>query len=225
MDSKKLVDELRKKYDAPNNKKLSEMLGVSYALINKWHSEPKELTVKQVANLLDKSKEQAKWEAHQFSIRPIVEYYPIEAHESLHGASFELFNSEYSGNKRQEGIKSYLKESCGVYIFYDSRGEALYVGKAKEQNLWDEMKSAFNRDRQTQKIRTVNHPVTGTGFKPAYESPRKIELLHMQLADLATYFSAYEVDIDMINNVEALLVRVYANGLLNARMEKFAEHV
>lgn len=110
-------------------------------------------------------------------------------------------------------------------MFYDSRGEALYVGKAKEQNLWDEMKSAFNRDRQTQKIRAVNHPYTGTGFKPAYESPRKIELFHMQLADLATYFSAYEVDNDMINNIEALLVRTFANGLLNARMEKFSEHV
>jgi len=35
------------------------------------------------------------------------------------------------------------------------------------------------------------------------------------------YFSAYDVALDMINNIEALLVRVYANGLLNARMEKF----
>lgn len=97
----------------------------------------------------------------------------------------------------------------------------MYVGKAKEQNLWDEMKSAFNRDRQTQKIRVVSHPYTGTGFRPAYEAPRKIEWHHMQLADLAMYFSAYEVDGGMINNVEALLVRAFANGLLNARVETF----
>lgn len=88
MNSKDLVDELRKRYEEPNNKTLSETLGVSYTLINKWHSDPRELTVKQIVNLLEKTKEQAKWEAHQFSIRPIVEYYPIEAHESLHGASF-----------------------------------------------------------------------------------------------------------------------------------------
>lgn len=109
----------------------------------------------------------------------------------------------------------------GVYVFFDSRGYALYVGKAKKQNLWAEMKSAFNRDRQTQRIRAVSHPTTGYGFRPAHESPRRIKWLHMDLSDMAAYFSAYEIDREMIDNTEALLVRVFSNGLLNARMEKF----
>jgi hypothetical protein len=45
----------------------------------------------------------------------------------------------------------------------------------------------------------------------------------VQLADLAMYFSAYKVDEGMINNIEALLVRVFANVILNSRMEKFEE--
>ncbi|MFM5161130.1 hypothetical protein ACEUAT_19540, partial [Aeromonas veronii] len=126
-----------------------------------------------------------------------------------------------AGNKRQEKLKTVLKSTNGVYVFYDSRGTPLYVGKAKDQCLWDEMKSAFNRDRKTQKIRTVLHPENGSGFSPAYDSPRKIEWKHLQLCQLATYFSAYEAHTDMINRVEALLIRAFANSIMNARMETF----
>lgn len=223
MKSDELLDVLREKFDAPNNQVLAQRLGVSAALLSTWSSDPRELSPTQVANLIFKSKKHGKQEARHYSIKPIVEYYPIEANDSRQGAAWELFDSDQSGNKRQEGIKAALQEKHGIYIFYDSRGEALYVGKAKEQSLWSEMKSAFNRDRDTQKVRIVSHPTTGTGFRPAYESPRKIQPTHMKLVDLSYYFSAYEVAKDMINNVEALLVRAYANGLLNARMENFTK--
>lgn len=221
MNSHALVDELRKKFNEPNNKLLADHLGVSYATLQQWHTEPRELTPKQVVNIIDKAKIRGAAEIHLLGVRPIVEYYPIEATVSQQGVKWELFNAEESGNKRQEGLQTILQESNGVYVFYDSRGSAIYVGKAKEQSLWDEMKSAFNRDRKTQKLRLVNHPTTGTGYRPAYEAPRTIVQTHLLLSDLAKYFSAYDVAVDMINNIEALLVRVYANGLLNARMEKF----
>ena len=38
---------------------------------------------------------------------------------------------------------------------------------------------------------------------------------------MACYFSAYEVELGMIAAVEALLIRAFANDLLNARMETF----
>jgi len=221
LNSRDLVNELRRRNGDPNNRLLSEHLGISYETLSKWHSSPVELTVKQVCNLLDKAKRAGIRDAHATSIRPIVEYYPIEASESKQGAAWELFDSKQSGNRRQEKLKELLRASNGVYIFYDSRGTPLYVGKAKDQSLWDEMKSAFNRDRQTQKIRTVSHPYTGTGFSPAYESPRKIEWMHLRLSDLAVYFSAYEAHDDMINRVEALLIRVFANSIMNTRMETF----
>lgn len=221
MDSHKLVDELRKKFNAPNNKLLAEQLGVSYATLQQWHSDTRELTAKQVVTIIEKAREAEATRAKLQGVKSIVEYYPIEASLSRHQAKWELFDSEQSGNKRQEGLKEVLKASYGVYIFYDSRGSAIYVGKAKEQNLWDEMKSAFNRDRKTQQLRLVEHPVTGTGYRAACDAPRDIVKTHLQLCHMATYFSAYEVSKDMINNIEALLVRVYANGLLNARTEKF----
>ena len=43
----------------------------------------------------------------------------------------------------------------------------------------------------------------------------------MPLHDLATYFSAYEVADVMIDDLEALMVRSFANDLLNIRMERF----
>ncbi len=221
MDSKALVDELRKRFDEPNNKLLADHLGLSYATLQQWHADPRELTPRQVVNIIEKAKDKGATETHLLGVRPIAEYYPIEAAISQQGAKWELFNAEESGNKRQEGLKEMLQESYGVYVFYDSRGSAIYVGKAKEQSLWNEMKSAFNRDRKTQKLRLVSHLTTGTGYKPAYETPRDIVQTHLLLSDLAAYFSAYDVAKDMINNIEALLVRVYANGLLNARMEKF----
>ena len=40
---------------------------------------------------------------------------------------------------------------------------------------------------------------------------------------MASYFSAYKVDDGMIGDVEALLVRSFANDLLNIRMERSAD--
>ncbi|WP_045210546.1 hypothetical protein [Desulfonatronovibrio magnus] len=221
MNSNVFVDELRKKFQEPNNKLLAEHLGVSYATIQKWHTEPRELTPKQVVTIVDKAKNRGAREAHLAGVRPIAEYYPIDASASQQGVKWELFNAEESGNKRQEGLKEVLQKSYGIYVFYDSKGSAIYIGKAKEQSLWNEMKNAFNRDRKTQRLKIVHHPTTGTGYRPAYEAPRDIVNTHILLSDMATYFSAYEVELDMIKNIEALLVRVYANGLLNARIEKF----
>lgn len=131
MDSRELVDELRRKYQEPNNKLLAKHLGVSYALINKWHTEPQELSVKQIVNLIDKAKKQSTWLAHNSSIRPIVEYYPIEAEESKHGTCWELFNAEVSGNRRQEGLKEALTKAHGVYVFLRFSGRSLVCRKSK----------------------------------------------------------------------------------------------
>jgi hypothetical protein len=52
VDSGELVNELRSKYKEPNNRLLAKHIGVSYSLINKWHTEPQELNIKQVVNLI-----------------------------------------------------------------------------------------------------------------------------------------------------------------------------
>jgi hypothetical protein len=98
----------------------------------------------------------------------------------------------------------------------------LYAGKAKSQSLWAEMNSALNRHRATQTIRRVRHPTRVQQFSPAHQHPRQPLELQLNLSELAYYFSAYEVAPGMIDDLEALLVRGFANDLLNAKMERFA---
>ena len=108
-----------------------------------------------------------------------------------------------------------------AYIFYDSQGRALYVGRTEKQHLWGEMRNAFNRSREIQKIRTVNHPTRNQPFRTSEEKARQIVERQVKLYDLAHYFSAYEVAESMIPELEAMLVRGFANDLLNQRMERF----
>ncbi len=83
------------------------------------------------------------------------------------------------------------------------------------------MKSAFNRDRGRNELFRAKHPVTNREFVSATDRPRKIEQVSVPLADLAAYFSAYEIAPGMIDSIEAVLIRAFANDLLNVRMETF----
>ena len=87
------------------------------------------------------------------------------------------------------------------------------------------MNLALNRDRKAvQKIKRVRHPARRLQYRTTDEKNRQIIDQQVPLWDIATYFSAYEVADEMIEDVEALLVRSFANNLLNKRMERFARH-
>ena len=109
----------------------------------------------------------------------------------------------------------------GIYIFYDSRGRALYAGKTRQRTLWQEINSAYNRDRSVQQIRRVKHPERRQNFRRSDEKQRQIRLRTVPLNDLAAYFSAYNVVDGLIGELESLLIRGFANDLLNVRMENF----
>jgi len=160
-------------------------------------------------------------------IRPIVEFFPVCDEESQRGAAREIFtplDEDDEVHPWYNGLLRELKTHNGVYIFYDSRGRALYAGKAKRQDLWREMKSAYNRDRDVQKVRVVRHPLTRRKeYRSRNEQVRQIQRTILPLHELAAYFSAYEVHVDIIDDVEALLIRGFANDLMNDRMETF-EH-
>ena len=159
------------------------------------------------------------------AIRPIVEFFEVYAEESERGGQrYTLFNDKDEDGEVHPyyaGVKTALSEARGVYIFYDSRGRALYAGRTNDQNLWVEMTNAYNRDRKKQELWRVNHPLLRRReFDP--EVMRRPARREVQLNDLATYFSAYEVRDDLIQDIEALLVRGFANDLLNTRMESFS---
>jgi hypothetical protein len=82
------------------------------------------------------------------------------------------------------------------------------------------MNLAFNRDRgEVQSIKRVDHPSSRVVYKEAEHGRRPIKKHSVALHELASYMSAYEVANDLIGKLEALIVRTFANDLLNVRME------
>ncbi|OAX87925.1 hypothetical protein A7D16_13880 [Xanthomonas nasturtii] len=222
MRASELLSALSKKLGTTSQGELADVLGVSMQTVINWKKRNEDLSPNQIASALAKSRKAAVRDAQFETIRPIVEFYAIDRCDSKFEAGFNLFDCSSNASLYARGLKDMLCNSYGIYIFYDSRGQALYVGKAREQSLWKEMNLAFNRKRAVQKITLVNHPVRNQEFKPGYEKLRQPKDMQLELFDLALYFSAYGVDDGMIEDMEALMVRGFANNLLNVKMETFA---
>jgi hypothetical protein len=226
--SSDFVKVLRKKfaseYEIGGDASIANRLGLSAVTLKKWAKSDALLEAFQITNALLKARNTAVADAQYDTIKPIVEFYLIDCKKSKQGAKYELLPLQEDASFYQNGLRDELTNKHGLYIFYDSRGRALYAGKARKQTLWKEMNLAFNRARkEVQAITLVNHPERHQEFKPAYEQPRQPKSVSLQLNRLAYYFSAYAVTDGMIDDLEALLVRGFANDLLNIKMEKF-EH-
>lgn len=216
-----LIEALAKKLQTNSQGELASVLGISVGTLDNWKNRDEDLSPLQVASALAKSRSAAVNRAQLETIQPIVEFYRIDKCLTKREASWQVFNTGRDTILYAQGLRAELEDSYGIYIFYDSRGRALYVGKAREQSLWKEINLAFNRKRDVQKIALVHHPERNQEFKPGYEKLRQPKDTLMELSDLAFYFSAYHVDDGMINDLEALMVRGFANDLLNVRMETF----
>lgn len=218
------IRSLKKKLKVDTDRELASRLGQTEMNVQNWKNCPN-VTPLQLANLVDKAAKAATKSAHRKALRPVVEFYPIHKAKSSQGAQFELFSAmteDGHAHPYRTGLKAELGTLHGVYIFFDSRGKAIYAGKAKKQSLWKEMNLAFNRKRRfVQTIKRVAHPASKVEYKTAEEKSRQIVGNEVPLHELSFYFSAYLVDDEMINKLEALLVRSFANDLLNKNMERF----
>ncbi|GHE01380.1 hypothetical protein U879_14940 [Defluviimonas sp. 20V17] len=148
----------------------------------------------------------------------IVEYAAVDWAEDTR-AQYTVFDEAQYGNDPYWGpIIERLKASNGLYVFYDSLARPLYVGIAPTQPIWDRANQSYNkyRDRQL-KIPGVVHPV-GRGRYDATKT-RKISRSGFSLADVAYYFSAYEVSKDLIGGLEAFAIRAFGGVLLNTKFE------
>lgn len=210
-----LIASLKKKFRVSTDATLAKHLGVSPPAIQVWKKR-NSVTLRQVANLVHKASFQSS------VIRPVVEFFPIKKVETKRATAFEVFDPVHADGKEhpyRRGLKNELLEHHGVYVFFDSRGQVIYVGKARRQKLWKELNLAFNRDRgEVQSIYRVSHPKNRRKFGT---KPRQIKSEPVALHELAAYFSAYQVPDKMINDLEAMLVRSFANDLLNIKMERF----
>lgn len=214
------IESLYDKFEVSATNQLAKALGISVGTIGNWTVHG--VTGRKLADGFIKAQHRAVLSAHASAITPIVEYYPLNADRRRRDGHAKLFPSGRNASKIHQGLKDELDNSHGIYIFYDSRGRALYVGKAQRLTLWTEMNNAFNRTRETQKVYRVPHPTTGV-FRSSAEKTRQVKLTALHLSHMAEYFSAYSVSDGLINELEALLVRSFANDALNIKMEQFGK--
>jgi hypothetical protein len=206
----------------PKDADVAAFLGLPTSRLSTLKARP-ELSALELANTLKRVEEAAQTRVRHSLVRTLVEFFPLDAAPSRRASDAkELFDSTVAGveHRYRKGLEAELRTKRGVYLFYDSRGRALYAGKAKQQSLWQEMKSAFNRDRaDLQTLERVQHPKSNVAFRVAAEKDRKIVARQVPLTELAHYFSAYEVDTDFIDQFEALLIHAFPNDLLNKKKE------
>lgn len=214
-----VLSALRKRLRTDDDRDLAEFLGVSRATISNWTNSEPRLTGSKVAAALVRVAKQSRKGAFKETIRPIVEMYELNSAPQAKGDGWVMWDK--TAGRYGAELRAQLEKTSGVYIFYDTSGRALYVGKAKGTKLWGEMNNAFNRHRAVQTVKLTKHPVREQAFVPGDEQHRQIRPRQLVLADMAWYVSAYAVATEMIDEVEALLVRAFPNNVLNVRMEKF----
>ncbi|WP_426212283.1 hypothetical protein [Massilia sp. TWP1-3-3] len=230
MKSSELLRHLEKKMNKDREQNLSEVelsgiLGIPLPTLSHWRKDTTILTALQAANVITRAQRTARHHVHAHAVKAIVEFFPIDAVPVGRDENrLDVFDTSADAGKHLLGLRDILcAAKSGLYIFYDTRGKALYAGQTKKQDIWKEMNLAFNRDRSAQVMTLVRHPWTDVNFKPAHIQVRQPKDQQLKLYDLAAYFSAYEVIPEMVDDLEALLIRAFPNDLLNYKMEKFGK--
>lgn len=215
-----LVEALKAKFNQTTDRGLASYLGITTAGLQLWKKRTT-VTSRQLATLMKAVYAAGEASIESTAIRPLVEFFKLDKCLSKQGAKYELFATDKT-HPYLTGLRDELSKHHGVYVFFDSRGHAIYAGKARRQHLWREMTLAFNRDRgEVQAVKRVYHPSRKQPYKTNDEKTRQIVRRVLPLHEMATYMSAYSVVDGMVDEVEAMLVRSFANDLLNVRMEHF----
>lgn len=198
---------------------LAKILGVTKPQIANYRG--KDLTPRQIVNLVEKYSRASEREFVNLTVVPIVEFMQLSpSRKKVRWEIFDVCDEEGREHPYLSGLRKNLERSHGIYIFYDSRGRAIYAGKAQRLFLWNEMNNALNRDRgEVQNIKRVSHPTNRVEYRGPQEQRRQIAKQSVPLHDIASYCSAYQVPDALIGKFEALIVRAFANDLLNVRME------
>lgn len=192
----KIIDVLQETYQC-SGKDLAKYLGLSYRKITNWKQNGacQKGNVESLLNAIVKH-------AIKNSYIPIAELKAIKSVRK--GNSFEI------GIRLSQKLMQKIQVACsgGIYIFYDSRGKAIYAGQSKKsssQSLWKEMNAAFKRKRTSQ---TIICDDCGHLKKKSY-----------YLHEVSKYVTIYLVHEFAIKDFEALLIRSFPNDLTNIRME------
>lgn len=168
---------------------LARALKVSQSTVAGWVSgaTPSRATIRRVLNYF------RDYSASSL-IKPVIEFQPIAPMKS--GRTWVLSRRE---NERDH-IHESLLHRVGVFILYDSAGNAIYLGKS-ESCLYTELKRRLS-DQVDKPLFAIAKPKT------------------RQIGEMVCYLSAYEVSIKAaVKTVETFALRAFGNQLLNERGE------
>lgn len=209
--NKNIITYIQDKLDIETAGEVYEYLGITPVTGSKYNKK-KDLNNSDVWHLIKK----ARIAGIKASIQVITEYYPITLTPLRNNHDF----IDVKGDRNHNELRKELMNSHGVYVFYDSSGKAIYVGKAIRQNLYHEMRSAFNRPRNETKDTMVIIRAQHTINKMKNVSFNKgVKRNRVNISDVSAYFSAYDVDKYIIAFVEAMMIRAFANNLTNSKIE------
>jgi transcriptional regulator with XRE-family HTH domain len=129
-------------------------------------------------------------------ISPVLEYKAIEPFKSRRSWIMSAAEDD------KDLLHECMLHRLGVFIFYDSMGKAIYLGKS-ESCMYTEAKKRL--------ADVSNSPLLAPNrSKPPY------------IGELARYVSVYEVSVPAaIKNLEAFLLRAFSNNLLNEEAGNF----
>lgn len=212
MRGSELIDELKAEFGASTSRELATCLGGSPANMDNLNR-LETVSAKRTSRLVKRARDAVAddW------LSVITEFHPIEKTRSTGQKKWEILDAKSRDNQQ---LVDTLKDNIGIYLFYDSTGGVIYVGKTKAKSgLWYEMKSAFNRRNVDNPIyrvrpsRRKNVLMSNDGQHPPIT--RDIVPIH----ETAAYFTAYQVDLLFIDQIETLFIRAIPNNLTNVRIE------
>lgn len=225
MKGAEFIAKLKDAFDCETDSQLAKVLGRTPANIANWKRN-KNLSAMVIARAMRDLVKRAEGETEAIredllerkvaeSISSLVEYAPISSLNKPENKTVQIKAADGYGHL---ALRSTLEHRHGIYIFYSSLCNPIYVGKANSTELWTECNSAFNRDLKSDLCR-VNHP------NEIQKAPKKVKLSRYtaKVYDVATYLSAYEVDPALVDKVEALMIRSFINQLSNVKIENLAE--
>lgn len=197
--------------EASTDSMLADVLGVTPAAISNLRKK-EEISSRQSSNYIKRIVGAKKSEILNAAIKPVVEYFPINATQKRSEKRWYFIDED-----KNDHLLKVLKSNIGIYSFYDSQGKIIYLGKTKK-NLYDEMVQTYNRDFRQYFMYSIHHP--REKFRPNVDGKlHDLTRMSVILADTAIFFSAYVVDSELVDALEAFLIRISANNLINSRME------
>ena len=214
MNGKSLLANARKNFRVANNAQLAKVLGVSGEYLRQVER-VRVISERRIVTLLKKMASRTKTALGAKGVQPLLEYYPITSTDA--GSKKEIVDRRGHNGAQ---VRKLLDGHRGIYVFYDSTGRAVYVGKTTKRSLWKRMNESFNSGRGIKKAQ-VDHPSRRTTVEPAYVSRRDIRDRPVKVRDVAHFFSAYAVDDSLISSIEAFATRAFANDVKNIRVERF----